>query len=99
MGRVGLGRAYLAAEAFPEADSEFDQAIKRRGEALSIFLDESPTFGYFPSVYYYAGRVRQGMNVAGFAEFYQKYLSIRGTANEDPVLDEVRKLTEARGKN
>ena len=48
LGHFDLGRAYLAADAFPQADSEFDRCIKRRGEALSLFLDEEPTYGYFP---------------------------------------------------
>jgi len=52
IGRFDLGRAYLEMGAFPEADSEFDRCIKRRGEALSLFLDPVPTYGYFPPVYY-----------------------------------------------
>jgi len=51
IGHFGLGRAYLAEKLFTEADSEFDLCIKRRGEALALFLDESPTSGYFPQVY------------------------------------------------
>jgi tetratricopeptide (TPR) repeat protein len=90
--RFDLGRAYLEAGAFPEADSEFDQCInKRRGEALALFLDESPTYGYFPLVYYYQGRVRDGLKSPGAAESYRTYLSIRGKAGEDPLLPEVRK--------
>ncbi|HSP90601.1 MAG TPA: protein kinase, partial [Vicinamibacterales bacterium] len=57
IGHFDLGRAYLEGGAFPQADSEFDRALKRRGEALSLFLDEEPTYGYFPPVYYYQGRV------------------------------------------
>src|SRR5207253_5324145 len=72
IGRFDLGRAYLEIGAFAEADSEFDRCIKRRGEALSLFLDPVPTYGYFPSVYYYQGRVREGMKSAGFAESYRK---------------------------
>ena len=86
-----LGRAYLEAGAFPEADSEFDRCIKRRGEALALFLDESPTYGFLPPVYYYLGRVREGMKSSGFAESYRKYLSIREKASEDRLLSEVRK--------
>jgi tetratricopeptide (TPR) repeat protein len=86
-----LGRAYFKAEAFPEADSEFDQCIRRRGEALSLFFDESPTYGYLPPVYYYVGRVREGMKSAGFADSYRTYLSIRGKAGEDLLLPDVRK--------
>jgi hypothetical protein len=49
-----------------------------------------PTYGYFPSVYYYLGRVREGLKSAGFAESYRTYLNIRGKAGEDPLLAEVR---------
>jgi tetratricopeptide (TPR) repeat protein/predicted Ser/Thr protein kinase len=91
IGRFDLGRAYLAAGAFTEADSEFDRCVKRRGEALALFLDEVPTYGYFPPVYYYQGRVREGLKSAGFAESYKQYLGIRGNAGEDPVLADVRR--------
>ena len=90
IGRFDLGRAYLAAGAFAEADSEFDRCITRRGETLALFLDEAPSYGYFPLVYYYQGRVRQGLKSAGFAESYRTYLGIRGAAREDPLLAEVR---------
>jgi tetratricopeptide (TPR) repeat protein/predicted Ser/Thr protein kinase len=91
IGRFDLGRAYLEAGAFTEADSEFDRCLKRRGEALSLFLDEVPTYSYFPPVYYYQGRVREGLKSTGFAESYRKYLGIRGKAGEDPLLAEVRR--------
>jgi eukaryotic-like serine/threonine-protein kinase len=91
IGRFDLGTAYLELGAFTEADSEFDRCIKRRGEALALFLDEVPTYGYFPPVYYYQGRVREGLKNTGFAESYQKYLRIRGKAGEDPLLADVRR--------
>ncbi len=90
LGRFELGRAYVEAGAFAEADAEFDRCIKRRGEALSLFLDLS-TYGYFPQVYYYQGRAREGMKTGGFADSYKKYLSIRGKAGEDPLLNDARK--------
>ncbi|HET9402067.1 MAG TPA: protein kinase [Candidatus Acidoferrales bacterium] len=89
LGRFDLGRAYLAANEFTEADSEFDRCIKRRGEALE--LEDSPTFGMFPPVYYYQGRVREGLKSAGAKESYKTYLNIRGAAGEDPLLAEVRR--------
>jgi eukaryotic-like serine/threonine-protein kinase len=91
MGHFDLGRAHLEAGAFLSADSEFDRCIKRRGEALALFLDEEPTYGFFPSVYYYQGRVREGLNNKGFAESYRTYLEIRGKSTEDPLLPEVRR--------
>ena len=91
IGRFDLGRAYLQANAFAEADSEFDQCLRRPGEAISLFLDEVPTHGYFPPVYYYQGRVREGLESPGFAESYRIYLSIRGQAGEDPLLPEIHR--------
>jgi tetratricopeptide (TPR) repeat protein len=91
MGHFDLGRAYLEAGAFTQADSEFDRCLKRRGEALALFMDEEPTYGYYPSVYYYQGRVRQGLNNAGFADSYRAYLDIRGKSAEDPLLPDVRR--------
>ena len=90
IGRFDLGRGYLETGAFPQADSEFDLCLRRRGEALSLFLDPTPTYSYFPLVYYYQGRAREGMKTAGFAESYKKYLSIRGQAREDPLLAQIR---------
>jgi eukaryotic-like serine/threonine-protein kinase len=91
IGHFDLGRAYLAAGAFPQADSEFERCLKRRGEALALFLDEEPTYGYFPPVYYYQGRVREGLKSTKAGESYQAYLDIRGRSTEDPLLPEVRR--------
>lgn len=95
IGRFDLGRAYLEIGAFTEADSEFDRCISRRGESLALFLDEVPTYGYFPQVYYYQGRVREGLKSQGFKESYKKYLDIRGGAGEDPLLAEIRRRAGA----
>lgn len=91
IGRLDLGRIYLDAGLFTEADSEFDQCIRRRGEALEIFDDNVPTYAYLPPVYYYEGRVRQGMNSNGFADFYKTYLEIRGRSTEDPMVSDIHR--------
>ena len=91
IGHFQLGRAYLQAGAFPEADSEFDRCIRRRGEALALFLDQVPTFAYFPPVYYYQGRVREGLKSPGFADSYRTYLSVRGRSGEDSLLPEIHR--------
>jgi eukaryotic-like serine/threonine-protein kinase len=91
IGRFELGRAYLEAGQFAEADSEFDRCIKRRGETLELLMDNVVTYGYFPYVYYYQGRVRQGLKTPAFADSYRTYLSIRGQSTEDPLVPEVRK--------
>jgi tetratricopeptide (TPR) repeat protein len=95
IGRFTLGRAYLEAGAFAQADSEFDRCMTRRGEALALFLDEEPTFGFTPSVAYFQGRVREGLRTASFADSYRRYLEIRGAAGEDPLLEDVRRRLAA----
>ncbi len=96
IGHFDLGRAYLEAGQFPQADSEFDRCLKRRGEALSLFLDEEPTYAYLPPVYYYQGRVREGLKSAGFADSYRAYLAIRGQSREDPLLADARQRAGTR---
>lgn len=91
IGHLDLGRAYLAAGAFPQADSEFDRCLKRSGEALSLFLDEEPSSAYLPQVHYFMGRAREGMGTAAYAESYRRYLAVRGEARGDLLAADARK--------
>jgi eukaryotic-like serine/threonine-protein kinase len=98
IGHFDLGRAYLDVAIatkevgfFTQADAEFDRCMRRRGEALSLFLDEEPTFGFFPPLLYYRARVRQGLSPSGAADAYAEYLAIRGNSKEDPLAQEARK--------
>jgi tetratricopeptide (TPR) repeat protein len=86
IGHFDLGRAYLEGGQFPQADSEFDRCIKRRGELFMI-----SSYGHLPPVYYYQGRAREALNSQGFAESYRTYLRIREGAGEDPILALVRR--------
>jgi eukaryotic-like serine/threonine-protein kinase len=95
LGHFDLGRAYLAAEQFAQADSEFERCLKRRGEALQLILGDEPTYAYLPPVYYYQGLVREGMKVEGAADSYLEYLKFRGNSTEDPHLPEIRKRATA----
>jgi len=98
IGRFDLGRVYLDAAIaakdlglFAQAESEFDWCITRRGESLSVFLDEEPTAAYFPPALYYRARARQGLNPDGMSEAYADYLAIRGNSKEDPLAQDARK--------
>ena len=75
LGHVMLGRAYLALEAYPDANTEFDTAIKRQGEATAIMLDDVPSFRYLPPVHYYLGRSQEGIKSAGALQSYKTFLS------------------------
>lgn len=88
---LDLGRAYLDAGAFAEADSEFDRCIKRGGEALELFSDDMPTYSYLPLVYYFQGLARDGLKSSGASDSFRTYLRIREKAGEDPLLPEIRR--------
>ena len=61
-----LKLASLAAGAFPQVDSAFDVCLNaRRGEALSLFVDDEPTHAYLPLAYDYQGRAREAIATAG----------------------------------
>jgi tetratricopeptide (TPR) repeat protein len=83
LGRFALGRAYLEAGAFTEAAAEFEKCEKRKGEALSVFLNDFPTVRYLDSLDYYIGRALegQGKNAAAKAS-YEKLLAIKAKANQ-----------------
>ena len=85
IGRFELGRVYLETGSFKEADAEFDQCLKRRGEAIELFVGNVPTYSYIPLVYYYQGRARQGMKSENYVDSYRTYLTIRGQSSDDPL--------------
>jgi tetratricopeptide (TPR) repeat protein len=91
IGHFELGRVYLKANQFLQADSEFDRCVTRRGEVLQMSLDDEPTFGYFPAVHYYQGKAREGLKSTRAAESFNAYLAIRGQSKDDPLVAELRK--------
>jgi tetratricopeptide (TPR) repeat protein len=94
LGRVLLGRAYLEAGAFTEAHSELDEAIRRRGEATAIFLDDVPSYHYLPEVYYYLGLAQEGVGSPAAAESYKTYLAIKENGGGDPLVADARRRLE-----
>ncbi|HBY61763.1 MAG TPA: hypothetical protein DEH78_18220, partial [Solibacterales bacterium] len=97
LGRLALGRAYLALKAYAEASSEFDACLKRAGEATAVFLDEAPTWRYIAPVYFYLGRAQQGLNSPAARDRFREFLALRNwPATKDPLAAEARKLTTSR---
>ena len=93
LGRFGLGRAYLAAGAVAEADSELDLCVKRRGEATAALLDDFPTYRYAAPVLYYQGRVDQELGSPAAAEQYAAFLAVKKNGDEKGlVADAQRRL-------
>ena len=89
-GRFDLGRAYLLAGLNTEADTEFENCLKRRGEAAAIFLDDVPTYRFLPQVYYYMGRAQEALKSPAAKDSYRNFISIeeKGTG---PLLADARK--------
>lgn len=90
IGRLGLGRAYIEAGAYPEADSELETCLKRRGEASAIYLDDVPTFRELPPVYYYLGRAQEGLKSAAAVESYKTFLAIKKNGDESGLVKEAQ---------
>ena len=90
LGRFDLGRAYMQAKGFFQAEAEFDRCIQHRGEALAL-VQEDPTYGQLPLAYYYLGRAREEIGTVRFDDSYGKYLEIRGQSTDDPLVSEVRR--------
>ena len=88
--RYDLARAYVEAGSFTEADTELDACIKRRGEAAAVYLDEVPTFRVFPPVYYYLGRLRQGLKSADANEAFKTFFGFQ-TGEGGPLAADARK--------
>ncbi len=95
LGRFSLGRAYLQAGAFTEAHSELELCLKRRGEATALFLDEIPTYHYFPPVHYYFGRAQVGLNSPAASESFRTFLAIKGHGEENLIIEDARERLES----
>ncbi|HEY7575736.1 MAG TPA: protein kinase [Thermoanaerobaculia bacterium] len=91
MGHFLLGRAYLEAGAFPDADRELETCVKRRGEATALFLDEAPTWRLYPPVLYYLGRAKEELNSPAAADSYKAYLAARPSGSDEPLAVDARK--------
>lgn len=91
-GRLALGRAYLAANAFTEAESEFEKCAQRRGEALTVYLNDLPTMRTLDSLDYYMGRALEGQGKSAAAkESYAKFLKIKAKADPGQAMVEDAK--------
>jgi tetratricopeptide (TPR) repeat protein len=91
LGRFLMGHALLEAGAFTEAYTEFDLCLKRRGEAASVFMNDLPSYRYFPLVYYDMGRTQEGLRSPAARESYQIFLKIKEKSAGDPLVEDAKK--------
>ena len=95
IGRFLLGRAYLAAEAYPEADAELEACIRRRGEATAIFLNEVPSYRHFPPVHYYLGLALEGLGSPAASDAFRGFVELRSAGEGDPLVADARRRLES----
>jgi len=85
--RYLLGRAYLVAEAYTEADAEFDACISRNGEATAVYLDDVPTWRLMAPVYYYRGVARAALkSTSGASEAFRTFVEFKSGGDENSAL-------------
>jgi tetratricopeptide (TPR) repeat protein/predicted Ser/Thr protein kinase len=90
--RFDLGRAYLAAQLYQEASDQFNTCIKRSGEATAVFLDDTPSYRYFPAVYYYLAQAQQALKIDAAKDSYRKFLAVKANADpNDSMVADARK--------
>jgi tetratricopeptide (TPR) repeat protein len=90
--RYDLARAYLEGGFYPEADTELDACVKRRGEATALFLDDVPTDRAYAPVAYYIGRTREGLKSPAAAEAYKAYLATQKGDGDAMAADARRRI-------
>lgn len=91
LGRFFMGFASLEAGAFTEAYTEFDLCLKRRGEATSVFMNDLPSYRYFPQVYYYLGRAQEGLKSPAAKESYQAFLKIKEKSPDARLVKDAKR--------
>ncbi len=92
IGRCTLGKALLEIKAYPDAYSALDSCLTHNGEAASVFFDDTPTYHFVTSTYYYIGRAQEGLGSPAAKESYQKYLAVKANADWDnPLVQDARR--------
>lgn len=91
IGRCLLGKALINMQAWPDAHSSLDSCLTNKGEAASVFFDDTPTFHFVAQIYYYIGRAQEGLGSPAAADSYRKFLSIKEKADsDDPLIEDAR---------
>jgi serine/threonine protein kinase/tetratricopeptide (TPR) repeat protein len=91
LGRFLMGVTNVEGGRYEVAQTDLEQCLKRKGEAMAVFLDDVPTFRYLAPVYYWLGRALEGQKHAGAADNYKAFLALRPEGSRDPLADDARR--------
>ena len=83
-----LGRAYIDAQHYAEALTEFEACKARLGETTDMMFADTATLRYLPPLYYWLARAQEGAGMKSAAlENYQQFLKLRGDSDTgDPLV-------------
>jgi tetratricopeptide (TPR) repeat protein/tRNA A-37 threonylcarbamoyl transferase component Bud32 len=81
-----LGRAYLQAGEFTDADREFDICERRKGEATAVHIDDVPTWRLIAPVHYYTGVTRAALKRATAADALRAFVELKRGGDEKSAL-------------
>ena len=99
LGRDALGRAYLRAGVYTDAQTEFDACLRRKGEATTYLIDDIPTYRVMSSARYYMGRAQEGQGSpaakAAALESYKLFLAIKEKGDEQGLVADARRRVAA----
>ena len=99
IGRYGLGRAYLEAGSYADAQTEFDVCLRRKGEATTLLLDDIPTYRFMALTRYYMARAQEGQGspvaVAAAQESYKAFLAMKEHGDEQGLVADARRRVTA----
>jgi tetratricopeptide (TPR) repeat protein len=91
LGRFLMGVTNVEGGRFELAQTDLELCLKRRGEAMALFLDDMPTFRYLAPVYYWLGRALEGQKHPGAPDNYRTFLTLRPEGSRDPLADDARR--------
>mgnify|MGYP002622287973 CR=1 FL=1 len=91
--RFELGRTYLDAGFFAEAEGEFIQLQARIGEAAAVFLDDMPTWRLTAPLPYWTARAEEALGMRTSAtQGFETFLALR--PNGGALADDARQRLE-----
>jgi len=99
LGREALGRAYLKAGEYTDAQTEFDACLRRKGEATTFLIDDIPTYRVMASARYHMGLAQEGQGSpaakAAALTSYKEFLTLKAKSDEQGLVADARRRVAA----
>jgi tetratricopeptide (TPR) repeat protein len=90
LARYALGRAYLEAGAYAQAQQELEAAVHRRSEATDVFLQIVPTYRLFGQAQYALARSQEALKSPAAVDSFKAFLALK-RGSDDPLVADAKK--------